>query len=85
MIMSYGAKHGHPNRMDHTFDVRTLTHNTSSPEFTEKFREIVEVGRQNPAASIAIGCEQGKHRSVALANKVASALRVSVYHRDLSR
>jgi RNase adapter protein RapZ len=42
-------------------------------------------------ATLAIGCTGGKHRSVALANKIADILateddiRISVSHRDLGR
>lgn len=82
MIISYGAKHGVPPRVDKIFDVRTLSHDTTSPAFLDQYRTIVEYGRSCPGATIAIGCEQGKHRSVVLANKAATALRTSVHHRD---
>lgn len=82
MITAFGYQHGAPQRVDKTFDVRELTHATSSPEFLDKQREIIEYGREHPQDSIAIGCEKGKHRSVALARKAASALRVSLYLRD---
>jgi RNase adapter protein RapZ len=42
-------------------------------------------------ATIAIGCTGGKHRSVAIANKIAAILaadpdiRITVSHRDLGR
>lgn len=83
MVMSFGQSHGAPTRATKTFDVTNLTHNTRSPEFLAKFQEIVDYGRSNPGAVIAIGCQQGKHRSVVLANKVSAALRTGVYHRDL--
>lgn len=82
MIMSFGKKNGLPTRAQKVFDVSDLSHDTGSPEFLSKFQEIVDYGRQHPSESIAIGCEKGKHRSVVLANKVATALRVGVFHRD---
>jgi RNase adaptor protein for sRNA GlmZ degradation len=82
VIVSFGHKHGLPSRADKVFDVSDLTHDLQSPAFLSKFQEIAEYGKQHPSAAIAIGCKEGKHRSVALANKVASTLRVGVYHRD---
>lgn len=83
MIISYGHKYGQPDaRIKKHFDLRSTTHNTASPEFTDLFRTIVEYGRQHPTEHIGIGCELGTHRSVVMANKVATALRTSVYHRD---
>jgi RNase adaptor protein for sRNA GlmZ degradation len=85
MVISFGYRHGVPQRADHVFDVRTLTHDVNAPAFLDTFRNIVEYGRQHPNQTLAIGCEQGKHRSVVLANKVATALRTSVYLRDKGR
>jgi RNase adaptor protein for sRNA GlmZ degradation len=85
MIISFGFQHGAPQRVDHTVDLRAMSHDLDSDQFKQQFRDIVELGRKNPQARIAIGCEHGKHRSVAMANKVATALRVSVYHRDRGR
>lgn len=86
MITSFGYKHGPaPKRADKVFDVRDLTHDTNSPEFKDKQREIVEYGRAHGGESIAVGCEKGQHRSVVLASKAASALRQSLYLRDKAK
>lgn len=85
MIVSFGHDHGAPSTASQVFDLRGLSHDTNSPAFLQSFRDIVEYGRANPHGTIAIGCEQGKHRSVVMANKVATALRVGVYHRDKGR
>lgn len=86
MITAFGYQRGDaPKRADKVFDVRSLTHDTNSGEFLDKQREIIEYGRAHPQESIAIGCEQGAHRSVVLAGKVASALRVSLYLRDKAK
>jgi RNase adaptor protein for sRNA GlmZ degradation len=81
VIIAFGYEHGIP-RADKVFDVRELTHNTSDPEFLAKQQEITEYGREHARETIAIGCKQGKHRSVELARRVASALRQSLYLRD---
>lgn len=82
MILSFGYKQGEPRRAQKVFDVRDLSHDSSSPEFLQKYQEIVDYGRAHPGEHVAIGCDKGSHRSVVLANKVATALRTSVYHRD---
>lgn len=82
MIISYGHKHGIPQKVDKDFDVRDLSHDITDATFLQRYREIVDYGRKNPGHTIGIGCEKGQHRSVVLANKAATALRTSVYHRD---
>lgn len=82
MVISFGHVKGIPKRVAKTFDVRDLTHDTLSQDFLNEFQRIVDYGRNHPGEVLSIGCEKGKHRSVVLANKVATALRTSVYHRD---
>ena len=83
MITSFGYKNGDaPKRAAKVFDVRHLTHAVDSSDFKRTESEIVQYLRANPGRDIAIGCEHGKHRSRTLANRVATALRTSVYHRD---
>ena len=61
--------------------------------YTDAIRHILAGYRTENKrfATLAIGCTGGKHRSVALANKIADILateddiRVSVSHRDLGR
>ena len=61
--------------------------------YTEAIRHVLEGYRNENKrfATLAIGCTGGKHRSVALANKIAALLadekdiKVSVSHRDLGR
>lgn len=61
--------------------------------YTAAIRHVLEGYRNENKrfATLAIGCTGGKHRSVALANKIAEILatehdiRVSVSHRDLGR
>lgn len=84
MILSYGHKFGRP-ASDKDFDVRTLTHDTTSDVFKSKLLEIVAYGRFRPQDRIAIGCEKGQHRSVVLAHEAAKLLRTSVLHRDRNR
>lgn len=86
MIISFGYKNGPPPaRIDKVFDVRDLTHDTDSDEFKAKQAEIIAAGKKNPAQNIAVGCSQGKHRSVVLASRAASALRTSLYLRDKAK
>lgn len=86
MIVSFGHRYGVPkHRINKVFDVRELTHDEHAPAFLDKFQEIIEWGRAHKGDNIAIGCDKGQHRSVVLANKVASALRTSVYLRDRGR
>lgn len=81
MITSFGyINSSGPPSAKHVFDVRDLTHNTKSEDFQDRLQQIMDVARGGD--SVAIGCRQGKHRSVALANEVAKQLRVSVNHRD---
>jgi UPF0042 nucleotide-binding protein len=70
---------------------------TGAAEFIENYAKALEpvlagYQRENKRhATIAIGCTGGKHRSVAVAEKLAGVLRaqagvaVSVKHRDLGR
>lgn len=61
--------------------------------YTDAIRHVLEGYRNENKrfATLAIGCTGGKHRSVALANKIAALLadekdiKVSVSHRDLGR
>lgn len=82
MIQSFGYKHGPIVRAHKTFDVRTLTHDTNSPEFAAKRAEIQDYVTSHPGETVAIGCEKGLHRSRVLANQVATAARTSVLHRE---
>lgn len=85
MIVSFGHQFGVPSlHIDRVFDVRALTHDVDSPEFKAREQEIADYGRAHPTENVAVGCEKGKHRSVVLANRVATTLRTSVYHRDKS-
>lgn len=86
VVVSFGYHYGAPtHRIDKVFDVRDLSHDVASKPFLDRFDEIVTYGRAHPGETIAIGCDKGQHRSVVLANKVASALRTSVYLRDRGR
>ncbi|MCU1506431.1 MAG: RNase adapter protein RapZ [Microbacteriaceae bacterium] len=74
-----------------------VLHQTGAAEFIENYAKALEpvlagYQRENKRhATIAIGCTGGKHRSVAVAEKLAGVLRaqagvaVSVKHRDLGR
>jgi UPF0042 nucleotide-binding protein len=74
-----------------------VLHQTGATEFIENYAKALEpvlagYQRENKRhATIAIGCTGGKHRSVAVAEKLAGVLRaqagvaVSVKHRDLGR
>jgi len=85
MIIGFGFNHGAPKAADHIFDVRQLTHASDSPEFASKKQEIIDYCRLHPAETVAIGCRQGKHRAPMLARHVASAMRTSLYLRDVGR
>jgi RNase adaptor protein for sRNA GlmZ degradation len=82
VITSFGHANGVPSRVDKVFDVRTLTHETSNPEFDRKIDEITDYARQNPHQHIAIGCKLGKHRAPKIAAIVSRRLNRSVMHRD---
>jgi RNase adaptor protein for sRNA GlmZ degradation len=82
VLISFGHKHGVPDRVQKVFDVRDLTHNTKSPKFQERLAEIRRYISDNPGHNVAVGCEQGQHRSVILVNQLARALKVSHRHRD---
>jgi UPF0042 nucleotide-binding protein len=74
-----------------------VLHQTGAADFIENYAKALEpvlagYQRENKRhATIAIGCTGGKHRSVAVAEKLAGVLRaqagvaVSVKHRDLGR
>ena len=81
MIVSFGHVKGVPSNVDKVFDVRELTHVTTSPEFAAKADEITQYGKDHPHEIIGIGCKIGRHRSKALADIVSKRLRRSVYHR----
>jgi RNase adaptor protein for sRNA GlmZ degradation len=82
VIISFGFKNGPVQRVDKTFDVRDLTHDIGDRGFIERANEIRDYAEAHPNERIAIGCTAGKHRSRALANHVATAIRTSVLHRD---
>jgi RNase adaptor protein for sRNA GlmZ degradation len=78
MIIAFGYKrHSVPAQASKVFDVRALTHDTNRDDFLAKQGEIEDYVRQNPHTVIAIGCEQGKHRSVTLAKRIAQSTRTS--------
>lgn len=81
MITSFGHTKGVPSNLDKVFDVRELTHATTSPEFTAKVDEITQWAKAHPGARVGIGCKVGRHRSKALADIVSRRLGRSVYHR----
>lgn len=82
MVISFGYKHGAPSNVAAIHDIRDLSHDTTGDAFKQRTAQIVEDGKKQPGQSIAIGCEDGKHRSVVMASRVASALRTGLYHRD---
>lgn len=85
MIASFGYDRGPITQAHKTFDVRDLPHDPNDPVFKAKIVEILDHAKKNPADIIAIGSSTGKHRAVVVANRVASALTTSLYHRDLGR
>ena len=78
MVTSFGYSINPPPKADVTIDVRDLSHNPHDPKWEQRIAEIVSKGGR----SIAIGCEKGCHRSVAIAEEVARRLDQSVQHRD---
>lgn len=65
-------------------------------EFAERYVDLIEpvlpgyVAEQKPFLTIAVGCTGGKHRSVAISNRIGDLLRSRGYgvrnlHRDLGR
>lgn len=84
MITSFGYEHGGPpSKATKVVDVREVGHDQDS--IAKESARIIDELRTTPAEGlVAVGCKRGAHRSVAIANRVATALKTSVYHRDKS-
>lgn len=82
MITSFGYKHdGPPSKAVKVIDVREVGHDPES--MAAESARIIDDLRAHPVdGMVAVGCKLGAHRSVAIANRVATALKTSVYHRD---
>lgn len=83
MILAFGYKHGGPPRgVKKVFDVRDLTHDTHREDFLQRESEIREYVRAHPGEDVAVGCDQGQHRSVTIVRSVATALHRGYHFRD---
>lgn len=80
-VISFGYKQrALTPQADQIVDVRKLSHDLNLPEVDDLIEGIAKdykVGQ-----NIAIGCEQGKHRSVELAKRLGERLKLRVQHRD---
>jgi len=95
-VMSFGYKYGLPLDADLVADCRFLPNPHWVDEFLEAYLQAVGVTLDGYGqagkhfALIAVGCTGGKHRSVVMAQEIASRLAkswpgVQVVHRDLGR
>lgn len=84
MIVSFGYNQGTPPVADKVFDVRDLSHTLAHPNDKSRLLEITEYATAHPCQRIAIGCDEGKHRSRVLADLVGAKTKQSIYHRDLA-
>lgn len=84
MILSFGFKNGKgvPTNASKVFDIRDLSHDTKSIWFKARMQEILDYAKQHPKQVIAVGCEEGQHRSRVMVDEVARQLRASKFHRD---
>lgn len=80
MIVTFGHSKRQKPRADHYFDVRDLSHDLRRPEAEEVVEAACKAYRQGQ--TVAIGCEQGSHRSVVLGERIAKRLGVNVKHLD---
>jgi len=80
-VISFGyARRALVPKADQVVDVRDLGHDMESPDVEQRVNVICHDFR--PGQTIAIGCEQGKHRSVTIAQRVAEKLKLRLQHRD---
>jgi UPF0042 nucleotide-binding protein len=94
---SFGHKHGPPRDADLAFDVRFLPNPHWEPELRDRVVPLLEyllpqyVAEGKAHLVVAIGCTGGRHRSVAIAEHLASHFRsddryfIEVQHRDVDR
>lgn len=82
MITSFSFAKEKPPRATKIFDVRDLPYGASDA-LRDRVRAINEYLRDHPGESIAIGCEDGQHKSPRVAQHVATYMRQSLRHRDL--
>lgn len=82
MLTAFGYSKGSPPHADKVFDVRSLTHDTKRDDFQRKVSEVKTYITEHPGQSVAVGCEKGQHRSVAIVRQLAKELRTSYRLRD---
>jgi len=83
MITSFGYVNGPPPDADVVIDVRDLSHDLTAPDakaVKQKMTDLIGQGK-----TIAVGCNHGQHRAVALARDVSNETNTSVWHRDRRR
>lgn len=81
--MSFGHKHGVPKNAIKVFDIRDLSHDTKSKWFTARTQEVKDYVKQHPMQTVAVGCDDGVHRSKVMVDSIAKELRISKFHRDV--
>lgn len=80
-VISFGYDVSDVPEADKVFDVRDLPHDLGSPEAQARYADIK--AQSEGANTIAIGCQKGQHRSVALATRLAEDLHASIAHSNL--
>lgn len=80
-VISFGYdRRAMPPKADLTIDVRHLGHDMEAPEVAELVNKVVK--DYVDGQTVCIGCQYGKHRSVEIANQIASKLKLRTQHRD---
>jgi len=81
MLVSFGFnKRSAPSSAKKVFDIRDLSHDTKSKWWVARRQEIRDYVKQHPKLTVAIGCEEGVHRSKVMVDQIAQELRISKFH-----
>ena len=83
MVVTFGHNKRKAPKADHTYDVRDLSHWMDSPEANDVVEKACQAYQKGQ--TIALGCEQGQHRSVVLGDRIAKRLGVPVKHMDAAK
>ena len=80
MVVTFGHSKRKPPKADRTYDARELSHWMDAPEAKDMIEKVCS--EYQKGQTVAIGCEQGQHRSVELGERIAKRLGVKVQHLD---
>ena len=80
MVVTFGHNKRSKPKADQYVDVRDLSHDLRRPEADDVVEKACKAHKRGQ--TIAIGCEQGSHRSVVLGERIAAKLGVGIQHLD---